>query len=124
MVKLKFTVADFLVMAAIVGLALFLLVLPYTRKSDNLFLSVTVENDEIQRYRLDQDQEIAVEGRSHRLLIRVENGEAFVLSSDCPDKICQNSGRISKAGEVIICAPAQISIQIEGGEDDVDFVAG
>ena len=124
MVKLKITVADFLVMAAIVGLALLLLVLPYTRKSDNLFLSVTAGDGEIQTYRLDRDQEISVEGKLHRLSIRVENGEAFVLSSDCPDKICQKSGRISKAGEIIICAPAQISIQIEGGEDDVDFVAG
>lgn len=55
--------------------------------------------------------------------VRVENGEVFVAKSDCPDRVCVNTGRISRAGEAIICVPNRVSIKIIG-EGKVDAIAG
>ncbi len=43
-----------------------------------------------------------------------ENGEIYVKEANCPDKVCVRSGKISKAGEGIICSPNRVAIEISG----------
>ncbi len=50
-------------------------------------------------------------------------GEIYVKESVCPDKVCVRSGRISKAGEGIICAPNRVAIEISG-ENQLDALTG
>jgi hypothetical protein len=42
--------------------------------------------------------------------------------SDCKNQVCVNTGKISKAGETIVCLPNYVIVEIvsskEGGEDD------
>lgn len=48
------------------------------------------------------------------VMICLDDGEIFVKASKCADKVCLRSGKISKAGEGIICAPNRVSIEIDG----------
>lgn len=57
----------------------------------------------------------------HRVVIAVENGEAWFASSDCPDKLCVRSGRLHRAGEVSACLPAGVVLRIEGKTDQDAF---
>ncbi len=69
----------------------------------------------------------------HTLTVRIEDGGAAVIGSDCPDKLCMGLGRmglghmglgrIDKAGQSIACVPAGVLITV-GGEGDADAVAG
>ncbi len=52
----------------------------------------------------------------------VENGTVCLLHSTCPDHLCEKMGTISFAGEVILCVPHRISVQI--GEKEVDALVG
>ncbi len=52
-----------------------------------------------------------------------ENGEIYVKDSSCPDKVCVRSGKISKAGEGIICAPNRVAVEISG-EGQLDALTG
>ena len=52
-----------------------------------------------------------------------ENGEIYVKESACPDKVCVRSGRISKAGEGIICAPNRVAVEISG-KNQLDGLTG
>ena len=45
--------------------------------------------------------------------IEMKDGAMCVYSSDCPDKICVNTGYISKKGEKIVCLPKKLIIEIE-----------
>lgn len=53
------------------------------------------------------------------VLICLKDGEIFVEASKCADKVCLRSGKISKAGEGIICAPNRVSIEIDGKKVDL-----
>lgn len=53
------------------------------------------------------------------VVICLDNGEIFVKASKCADKVCMRSGKISKAGEGIICAPNRVSIEIDGENTDL-----
>ena len=60
-------------------------------------------------------------------VISIRSGSIKVASSDCPRKICIQSGNISKPGQWIACLPHKIFIQIQGeskftkGIDTISF---
>ena len=59
--------------------------------------------------------------------VRVEHGSIQVVSADCPDQVCVRTGRITQAGETIVCLPAEMALEILPGEESdgqVDAVAG
>jgi hypothetical protein len=47
------------------------------------------------------------------MIVEVENGRARVVSSDCPDKICVNSGWVQNCGQVAACLPNGVLIMVE-----------
>lgn len=74
------------------------------------------------------DETIQLDGESFEkeingVIICCENGEIYVKESSCPDKVCVRSGRISKAGEGIICVPNRVAVEISG-EKQLDALTG
>ena len=51
-----------------------------------------------------------------------------MTEADCPDKICVNTGKISKIGETIVCLPHRVVVEIQGevsqsdSDDSIDSV--
>lgn len=45
-------------------------------------------------------------------IICIKNGKVWVKDADCKGKDCIRSGKISKAGEAIICMPHRLTIKI------------
>lgn len=87
---------------------------------------VTRSGEELGRYALDTPIQVPIQGANEfSLTLVVENGQAHVEDSTCPDLICQHHAPVDKAGESIICLPGQVSITVEGGGDlDQDAVSG
>lgn len=55
--------------------------------------------------------------------VEVSDGEIFILKTDCPDRVCEKTGKISRAGEAIICVPQRVEIRISG-DAEIDAVTG
>jgi hypothetical protein len=45
--------------------------------------------------------------------IEVKDSRVRVASSDCPNQLCVNKGWIKTAGEIIVCVPNKVLIEIE-----------
>lgn len=67
---------------------------------------------------LDQEGEYAVEGILGRTLIRIEEGEARVIESPCPHKICTRMGPIPAGGGLIVCVPNRVSLRLRPEEEE------
>ncbi|MCI9031353.1 MAG: NusG domain II-containing protein [Clostridia bacterium] len=65
-------------------------------------------------YPLSVDAEIDVEGK---LTLVIEDGKAYVKDANCPDKVCEHTGRISRSGQMIACLPEGIVITVDGNSD-------
>ncbi len=51
------------------------------------------------------------------------DGSIEFFSSDCPDKICVNSGRLSTVGESAACLPNKFFIKIvTNGNEEIDVI--
>ena len=70
-------------------------------------------------YPLSKNAVINVE--SH-LTVIIEDGKVCVRDADCPDKICERSGKISRSGSMIACLPNGIVITVtkESKDDLID----
>ncbi len=109
---------DVIVIAAVLFLALAIWLFPLIFSDEGDTVALTV-GDKTEYFSLSSDtrREITSEGVS--LLLCIENGEVWIEQSTCPDGVCINSGKISREGEIIVCAPAKVSVKIAtGGEID------
>ena len=49
-----------------------------------------------------------------RMAIEIRGGGVRVVASDCPNRVCMRAGRISSPGEMLVCAPNQVLVEIDG----------
>jgi hypothetical protein len=70
-----------------------------------------------------QDIYIELENGKHIDIVVDENG-AYVKSVECPDKVCQKTGLVSRVGQSIVCLPNKVVVYIEGKtESEVDDIS-
>ena len=129
---------DALVAAAVIALTVvtaLLFYLPKTGGGDQLTLVITVGGQEQSRTPVTQlpDGPVHIEGRggytltlspSYSDLPFSPEWSVRVSESDCPGQDCVHTGAISRAGQSIVCLPAQVVISLVGAASDVDAVLG
>ena len=96
----------------IVFLSLYFFV--YKKDDTGAVAIVYLENEVIGEYPLSLDGEYSLNGGTN--IIKIEDGEAYMLYANCPDGWCKNQGKIAILGERITCLPNRVMIVIEGGE--------
>ncbi len=75
------------------------------------------------RYSLSKPAQFTVAGANGlSVTVQIEAGRVRVLHSDCPDKVCVNSGWLSQNGQAAVCVPAAVSVRVEGGSTAIDGV--
>ena len=73
-------------------------------------LVVAMDGQEFGTYPLDQDRVIEI-GDGNRLEIR--GGTADMTWADCPDQICVHAAPISQEGELIVCMPHKVIVEVK-----------
>ncbi len=87
---------------------------------------IEVNGEEYSSIALSEDREIEIKNPEGKVtnLLRIENGEAYMVSADCPDHLCMKQGRISHTGEALVCLPNRVVVTVEGDEESAfDSVA-
>ncbi len=79
---------------------------------------ITVDGKLYATVSLDKNQRIEINGTNVAV---VENGEIYMESANCPDKLCVHQGRISDTSKKIVCLPNSVIIEATK-ESSVDSV--
>lgn len=80
---------------------------------------VSIGGQVVGKYDLHKDDEFIIDGEngiSNHLVIK--DGIADVVSANCPDKLCVHQSSISQNGEIIVCLPAEVIVEIETKEPE------
>ncbi len=121
--KTKLSFWDMATVVGVLCLALLLLFLPRAFFSESTAVKITSEtNEEI--FSLEKTQDITVKSHGHCLVVHINKNGVYVKDADCEDKICKNSGVIGKSGQIIVCAPAGVRIEMVSGNEEADYVVG
>ena len=65
-------------------------------------------------FSLFQDKKISLVGREGESMIEIKNGQARFKSVPCKNQYCVQQGWIRFTGQILICIPNEISIEILG----------
>ena len=114
--ELKWNRFDALVALAVVLLAVVSALCFYLPKNQSGALTVVIDisGQEVRRVPLSDFTEATVTSRGYTLHIAAEGGAVSVTDSDCPTQDCVHTGAISRAGQSIVCLPAQVVVHLEG----------
>ena len=115
--------ADFLLFFIFIAAAALIAAVPLVRSSDGApGVRIIAQGELAGIYPLDSDNEIEIERDGHRNVVVIKDNTVHMDYSDCKNQVCVNTGKISKAGETIVCLPNYVIVEIvsseEGGEDD------
>lgn len=72
---------------------------------------------------LAEEKTVSIDGAYH-LTITLDRTGAAVTDSDCPGQDCLHTGRITRAGQSIVCLPEQVIVTLEGKAPSPDVVLG
>ncbi len=123
-VSLKFKLGDIAVIAAaiLIALSVFLFFLPKATPT-RLFAEIKQNGVLIASLPLDTDTEYTITD-NYVNTIKIEDHSAFFFFSDCPNNDCVRLGKLNKAGDIAVCLPNGVTLQIVGATPEIDAIAG
>lgn len=92
------------------------------------YISIQVNGEEIKTVIFDDNmigKTIPIETEYGYNLVEIGDGEVRVIEADCPDQLDVKQGYISKVGEVIVCLPNRLVVEIKGigTETEIDGIS-
>lgn len=85
------------------------------------YISVQVDGSEYKKITFDKDmigKQINIETDFGLNVIEIGDGTVKVVDADCPDKLDVHQGEISRPGEIIVCLPNRMIVEIIGPEEE------
>ena len=108
------------ILAVALGLGLFF----HLRKSPGAEVLVFVDGEEIARYALSQDTCVTIGDDEHYNTLEIAGGNARVTAASCPDGLCRKQGAVRADGEMIVCLPNRLVVEVRGGAVETDQRVG
>ena len=130
--ELEFNRYDAIVVAIVTLLAVAVALWFYLPKTQagRLTAVITQHGQEMRRVELtpglDKDLTVELDDGTYHLTVRISGDGVYVSDSDCPTQDCVHTGTIRRAGQSIVCLPAQVVIHLEGAAsaDAPDVIVG
>lgn len=113
-------IGDIILIAFLIVLTLFFIFFN-TKKGEKAIIEA--DGTVIKVLDLSHDSQFVYEGK-YKNTIMVKNGSVFVSDSDCPDKSCIHSGKLSSGSKIICCLPNKLIIRIANRNEKVDVISG
>lgn len=86
--------------------------------AENPAAEIRVDGKLVRTLPLDEDAEFTLETEYGSNTIQVSGGEVRVTAADCPDKVCVQTGGISRGVVPIICLPHRLEISVVSNAAD------
>lgn len=92
--------------AALSAFAVYQFLIP---PSDSASLEITVDGVVYGTYSLQEDQRIEI---NHTNTCLIEGGRVRMISSECPDHLCEKQKSIDSRGGTIVCLPNRVVLSV------------
>lgn len=114
-----FFIFDIIVYVLVLALAVTAIIFIF--KPQGSHVKVTVSGEVVDEFDLFQTVDKTYELKTGKMRLIISDGKVWIEESACPEHICKHIGKISKAGEKIICIPNSMIIEVTG-ESEVEAI--
>lgn len=112
-------IGDYIIIISVIILAIVIFVVTLPNVKPNIKVEISHDGKLIHSIDITDETIIQVDDVYHNTIVIADN-TVRVISSSCPDGICENFGVIRSQGESIICMPNKLIITIVG-EDLLEY---
>ncbi len=121
---IKFLKGDIFIVGLILLLAITIFIVMLPKTYENNYLEIYLDGELLYRIELTEEtKEVITIDSSVQNTISIDGTQVSIIDATCYDHICETTGCISKAGEVIVCMPNKLLLKIVGEEAESDFDA-
>lgn len=98
--------------------------LAFAGSADERVVVITDGDGQTQRIPITENGTYTIESSLGKNVVVISYGSVYMAEADCPGHDCIEQGAIDTAGEIIVCLPHKLIVNIEGGESsEIDSVA-
>lgn len=70
---------------------------------------------------LSEPELVEIDGENGvKLTVELSKEGARVVEANCPDRTCQRTGLLTRAGESAVCLPGRVVLRLEGPGSEID----
>lgn len=84
-------------------------------KGEAEYVQILYDGQVIKELSLFKDTEY-IPDINKKIIIEIKDKKVHFKHSDCPDKICVNTGWLSKTGQTAVCLPNKLSVVVKTDE--------
>lgn len=117
--KIRPLIGDWLVIISSLVIVLFLFKTLWVHRPASQ-LKIRLADKIIGTYDLNQTRELHIHGPRGEAIISISQGKVRFKQSPCNNQYCVHQGWLDRAGQVAICLPNQISLQLMGAKAPYD----
>lgn len=108
-----------IVLIIIVSLASFWFIKNEASLYNDKYISIEIDGKKYKEIIFDKSmigKQIPIETEFGYNLVEIGDGEVWVVEASCPDELDVLQGKISEPGQMIVCLPNRMVIEIKGSE--------
>lgn len=118
-----FKKTDLIILLAVLLVAAALLLMNKNNNIEGKTAQITSDSKVVKEIMLNTAvDEIFTLKENPNISFEIKNGKIRFVGVDCPDKLCENFGFLSKTNEVAVCLPNKVTLRIIGENSDIDAV--
>lgn len=89
------------------------------KNSSKIYIDIYAHQELYKSIPLTTDSEEVIELKTSlgKNIIKIHDGGVEMIEADCPDSICESTGFINKIGDVIVCLPHEVLVEIRGNNN-------
>ena len=111
MIKKRKTDIIIILILIIIALISYFIINFYNNSSVDVKAELSINGKTVKTFSLDEDKIFTDENLPH-IEFEIKDKKIRFLNSDCPDKICVNTGFIGIVGQTAVCLPNLASLKI------------
>lgn len=92
------------------------------------YVSIQINGEEINTIEFSKDiigETYVLETEFGINVLKFGDGEVKIIEASCPDQLCVKQGKIGQVGQLIVCLPNRLVVEIKAnnaGNDDIDNI--
>lgn len=90
-------------------------------ESDSKYISIQIDGNEINQIFFTEDkigEQIRIETEYGYNILEIGDGEVKIIDASCLDKICIKQGSISEIGQLLVCLPNRLVVEVKSIDND------
>ena len=107
-------IGDIILISSLLSVSIILLVFQNTNRHTGQFVLIQMAPNSEKKINLDANQQIKLKNAHGTAIVQIQNHRARIVESSCPHQYCVQMGWIDKIGEMAICIPNRLIIEIVG----------